>query len=943
MRSPNSLYASTCVLALAAIANPAAASERPPVQLMAAADDPAEQIDTPEGNAIIVRGERLRGQLQVEQAPVLELDEADIEGIGANSLTELLAVIAPQTGSSRGRGGGGPPAILVNGLRISSFRELRSYPPEAIQKVEVMPEEVAQRFGFPPDRRVVNLILKDNYNSREVEVEWEGPGEGGYAVREAEFTYLKFDQGKRLNFNAEVNDRTLLTEDERNVEQTAGSVSDIAGDPNPAAFRSLVDDRLQAEATLNWTTSNLDNGSLLTINGTYEREERRSLSGLNSVLLEDGLGNTQFRTFGVDTPLERRTDGDTYSVGLTHSRRFGGWQFTATSNGTATDTTTEIDQFFDTSALQGAALAGTLALDAALPTNADAGFEIARNRTLRSDNQATFVGNPILLPAGEVSATFDFGFDWLQIESSDTRTAVDTKLDRSRMEAGANIGIPIAERGAAWGAIGDVTLSFSGGIEELSDFGTLTDASAGVTWSPVRGLTLSGTYILTQVAPSLTQLGSPQIETLNVPVFDFVTGETSLVTLTTGGNPQLQDEQQRDWKFAANWELPFWENTRFNLEYVRNRSDDVTNGFPSLTQAIEDAFPDRVTRDDTGQLVALDQRFVTFEETRAERLVFGLNTRGSFGAPAARSGGPGARPGGGRPPAVGAGGPPPGAGAGGPTPEQRERFMAMRARICADDGLAVLTRIAEAVARGDDLSAEFPDFDPERAGRMASRFLRDDDTVDTERLAQFRERICSMDPAQMGAMAGTQPGGPPAAGGGRPSGGPPPGIVSRGFGRDGRGRYFVNLTHTVELENTVLIADGVPLLDQLDGDATGTFGLPRHTSRLEAGIFRAGKGMRISGRYTGKTRIDGSDPTGASDLFFGDLVTIDLRVFFNLGEVLDAKDTFANNLRVSLRADNVFNARRDVRDGTGAVPTAFQPELIDPTGRFLGIDLRKMF
>ncbi len=942
MKSPTSLMLGSCLMAFVSAPVSAQSDGKPP----AAMDEPPPAIDAPDDNTIIVRGERLRGQLQVEQAPVLELDAADIEGIGANSLTELLAVIAPQTGSSRGRGGGGPPAILVNGLRISSFRELRSYPPEAIAKVEVMPEEVAQRFGFPPDRRVVNLILKDNYNSREVELEWEGPSDGGYAAREAEFTYLKFDQGNRLNFNAEVNDRTLLTEAERDINQTEGTESELAGDPDPARFRSLVGDRLEAEATINWTTSDLDNGSLLTLNGTFEREENRSLSGLNSVLLDDGLGNTLFRTFGAESPLERRTNSDNFSVGLTHSRRLGGWQMTATSNGTATDTTTRIDQPFDTSDLETAALVGTLALDGALPESVDLDVATATNRTLRSDNQITLNGNPLMLPAGEVSTTLDFGFDWLQIKSSDTRTAQQTKLDRSRLEAGANVAIPIADRGGAWGAIGGVTLNFSGGIEELSDFGTLTDASAGVTWVPFDGLTLSGTYIVTQVAPSLTQLGSPVVETLNVPVFDLVNGETVLVDITSGGNRDLRDEQQRDWKFAANWELPFWDSTRFSVEDIRNRSDDVTSGFPALTQAIEDAFPDRVTRDGDGQLVALDQRFVTFEETRSERLVFGLTTRGSFGAASAPRGRGGGPPGG--PPAGvrGAGGPPPGMSGQGPTPEQRERFMAMRTRICADDGLEVLTRFAQAVARGEDLSAEFPDFDPERAGRMVERFLREDDTVDTERLAQFRERICSMDPAMMGGgRPGAGEGGAPpgARPGARPGGGRPPGVVSRGFGRDGRGRYFLNLTHTVELENTILIADGVPLLDQLDGDATGTFGFPRHTSRLEGGIFRNGKGMRLSGRYTGKTRVDGSDPTGASDLFFDDLLTFDVRVFLNLGEVFDAKDTFANNLRLSFIANNVFNARRDVRDGTGEVPTAFQQNLIDPTGRYLGIDLRKMF
>ena len=156
-------------------------------------------------------------------------------------------------------------------------------------------------------------------------------------------------------------------------------------------------------------------------------------------------------------------------------------------------------------------------------------------------------------------------------------------------------------------------------------------------------------------------------------------------------------------------------------------------------------------------------------------------------------------------------------------------------------------------------------------------------------------------------------------------------------------RYFVSLNHTIELDNEILIAPGVPILDQLDGDATGFFGLSRHSSRLEAGIFGAGVGMRLSGRYTGKTRINGSGLPGSSDLFFDDLATFDLRLFSEIGQLLGKPDGVLKNVRVSLRADNIFDARRTITDENGDTPLAYQPFLIDPVGRYIGIDLRKLF
>ena len=171
---------------------PATAQDAPaPAPTEAPADAGDEQAPADGGgNEIVVTAEVMRGQIDAPQPPVLELNEQDIAAYGAGSIAELMQALAPQTGSAGGRGGGFP-VMLVNGVRISSFRELRSYPPEAIQKVEVFPEEVAQRYGYSPDQRVVNIILKRNFSSREVEATYGQPWEGDYSTNEIEATYLR--------------------------------------------------------------------------------------------------------------------------------------------------------------------------------------------------------------------------------------------------------------------------------------------------------------------------------------------------------------------------------------------------------------------------------------------------------------------------------------------------------------------------------------------------------------------------------------------------------------------------------------------------------------------------------------------------------------------------------------------------------------------------------
>ncbi len=911
---------------------------------------------------IVVRGERIRGQLLVEQAPLLELNETDIAAEGVTSVADLVTQVTNQTGSARGRGGGGRPVILVNGIRIGSFRELASYPPEALARVEVFPEEVAQRFGFSPDRRVINLILKENYSSREVELEFEGPSRGGYMALEQEFGVLQIADGGRINANIEARDTSILTEAERDVIQTDGSVSDVATDPNPAEFRSLVPDGFSLEANVSWAKALIESGTSVSANFNYNRDQSRSLSGLNSIQLTDAAGASLFRTFGEEDPLERRTSTDTYALAGSFTRPLGALRLTATFDASLEEEETEIDRRFDTSAFEAEALAGTLALDGALPTSADAGLDLAFTRNWSATSKATIRGPLANLPGGEVITTLDLGYSWNRIESEDTRTVQETALTRGDLEAGLNMVVPLTSRRNGFAdALGSFTLNAQAGIDELSDFGTLTDWSAGLTWAPFDNLDLSATYIRREVAPSLGNLGDPQVTTFNVPVFDFVNGETVLASVVTGGNPDLLAETQADWKFGANWELSFWDNTRFNVEYIRNRSDNVTNAFPVLTDEIEAAFPDRVTRNASGTLVALDQRPVTFAETRSDRLQFTLSTRGSWGQGSGRPGsgrpdgaGQGGR--GGPPPGVGGrpqggspGGPPGGAagfGRGGaPSEEQRAQMMQFRERICGDDGLQLLTQLVQAIEGGQDLSAMIPNFNPQRFERILSRMRDESGAIPPENIARFRDRFCSMDPSSFRGGPGQASQGRPGAGGPPDAarGGPPGNPLTRGFGRDGRGRYFLNLTHSLELENEILVAPGGPVLDLLDGDATGQFGQARHSTRLEGGVFRNGMGLRVSGRYSGPSRIDGTGLQGSTDLFFGDLVTLDLRFFGDIGRLLGKQEGFLQGLRFALRADNIFDTRRDVTDANGDTPINYQPFVIDPTGRFLGIDIRKIF
>ena len=584
---------------------------------------------------IVVVAERLRNQVDSAQSPVATLGEGEIQAMGVSSIGELLGRISPQTGSGRGRGGGGMPVVLLNGQRVANFREMRNIPPEAIRKVEVLPEEVALKFGYSPDTRVVNIILKDKFQAKSVEAGFSVPTLGGFSSWSAEGSLTRINGPSRLSATVTADDTSPLFESERGVIQ---QVPPAPGSPDPAAYRTLIADSRNLGLNLAWTKG-LGKGGLggqLSLSAAATRADSHRWQGLDAVLLAGGT---------ID-PIEQRGRVDTLEAGAGYSTSLGSWQLSATVDATHGENRTLTD-------VRGS------------PTGQVSQAQSTSNRV---ENLVTLIGRPLRLPAGQVSATVKTGYTWIGFESSDQASlAGPVSLRRGRVLGGLNLGIPLtSSRENFLGGIGDFTLNLSGDLSQLSDFGTLTGWTTGLTWAPTAKLNLQASYIVNEAAPSISQLGNPVIQTFNVAVYDFTRNETALVTLISGGNPLLRRETQRDFKLGANWQLPFLSNSNLVVEYFRNRSSDVTASFPLLTPAIEAAFAGRVVRDGTGRLVSIDQRPITFSRQEGSRLRWGFNLSDGFGkaAPAGgfmgaifggRGGGAGQRPSGGPPP----GGPPP--------------------------------------------------------------------------------------------------------------------------------------------------------------------------------------------------------------------------------------------------------------------------------------------
>ncbi|MEO5597592.1 MAG: hypothetical protein ABIQ66_03135, partial [Novosphingobium sp.] len=435
-------------------ASPVWAQQAPIIQAQATAPSgtPATVVERPDDqeplasgldltNEIVVIATRIKGQVDAPQAPIQTLNEEEIAAYGVTSVADLISALAPQTGTGRGRGGGFP-VMLLNGQRISSFREMRNIPPEAIRRMEVLPEEVALRYGYSPNQRVVNIILKDKFAATTAELEYAQPDRGGTSNSKAEASLFRVDGQSRLNLTGSYNRVTSLTEAERNVIQTPASLPTVSTDPDPGAARTLVARSNDAQLNATWAKGLGPKGldGSLTLNGSLDRSNTLSLSGLNTVVLIDPNGASATRTFG--SPLTRATRSTTVSGGAALNKPLGEWQLSATVDASHAYTTTLTDTRADVSALVAgaAAAAGTQAINGAFPAIAPGSPDRSKVANDSATALVTLVGRPVNLPTGNVVSTLKAGFAYTGISSLDSRSSAgDVTLRRGDLSAGINL------------------------------------------------------------------------------------------------------------------------------------------------------------------------------------------------------------------------------------------------------------------------------------------------------------------------------------------------------------------------------------------------------------------------------------------------------------------------------------------------------------------------
>lgn len=538
-----------------------------------------------DGGDILVTGQRPRGSVTGDIPPERTFGPLDIGAYGAGNIGELVQALGSQVNNGRG-GTDSRPVTLLNGRRVSSFTEIAQIPTEAIERMEVFPEELALRYGYRADQKVVNIVTFERFRSRLGQLGYIVPTEGGYGTANAQANYFAITGNTRFDFGAEYNRSTSLLESDRALAQLGNALDE-------GESRTLL------PAIERLTFNGLVSGNLLE-NVSSTLNSRFEASNINSL-----LGH------GENGPLAQRTETRAAHLGTTLHGRIDTWLWTFTGN--YDRIRTEVFTDFD-----------------------DAIGERSWARSVNTyANADMLLSGPVLqLPAGPISASVRGGLELRDFSSASRNGGVErAELSRDSGVLQVNLDVPITRRRAQRGHwFGNLSVNVNLEIEQLSDFGTLRTFGYGLNWTPVEAINFVASVFNEQGAPTMEQLGAPMVVTPNVRTFDFTRREVVDITQIFGGNPALRYDDRHFYRFSLNAKPLATTDLTLNFEYLSTRIDNPIAPFPVVTPEIEAAFPERFTRGVDGQLSQIDGRPLNFEKSRQEQLRWGLNFVRPLGA-----------------------------------------------------------------------------------------------------------------------------------------------------------------------------------------------------------------------------------------------------------------------------------------------------------------------
>lgn len=581
-------------------------------------------------DAIIVTGKRW-GQADI--ASERELDEDEIGAYGADNIGELVESITPLID-----GTGDVPVLLVNGKRITDPAEITGYPPEALAKLAILPPEAASRYGYASGQRVVNLELKKHFVSWTADGGITVPTAGGRYAAQLSAGRSVIDGNMRWNATASLSRDTALRMSDRDIPLSSedaalvGSIinSDNAVDPHRYESLASSGNAVRFNAGLTRPLGEFSGA----LNVGANRSENKQWVGMPvaTIILPTAPQPTQVSRLIRDGALESNQQSTAFNIGASLSGAVAGWQTSLSLRYSNSRSESLYDRSYDSRAVQQLVDSGAPEFDPYGPWP-DVALLTDHTKSRSSNFGATFsASKPILtLPAGTMTTSLTANASQYRSSTSlfNATTGV-TSENRSRgnqVDGQIAFNIPVASRAqAVLEPLGDISLDLSASARKANGSSLYYRLHGGARWSPFPFLDVRASLDHENVEPSFEQLHGARMEIIS-RMFDFARQEYVQPLRIFGGNPDLLGGRKRNFSVNA-MVRPFKDNlATFNFGYQRNVARGGITTFPSLTPEIEAAFPERVTRDASGKLIAVDARAINIAHDVSEQISSGISLR----------------------------------------------------------------------------------------------------------------------------------------------------------------------------------------------------------------------------------------------------------------------------------------------------------------------------
>ncbi|QTD57485.1 TonB-dependent receptor [Parasphingorhabdus cellanae] len=628
----------------------------------------------------IVVTARRYGEAQV--AAESAFDEDDIAAQGTDSIQELITRLTPFIGN-----GAEKPALLINGRPADGDLSILSYPAEALNQLAILKPEAAAVYGYPSDKRVVNLVLKQKFASVNADAGLSWATAGGQYGGSLSVGRVAINLSTRWNVQARIERQSALLKSDRDIPPRAGSFDSVgfiasrAGeeiDPalsraaaetvtiaaippaallgvpsiadfaatannlhsvNPNAFETLRSARRSMSFNAGVTRPLGEFSASLNINASSNSSKGLRGLPMATIALPAGSPWSPFtddvslsRPFAHSRALRNDNESETLGAAFNLSGRIGGWSTNFSAGYTRSWNDSLLENGIDVARIQQMVDAGDPEFNPYGPLDDD--LLLASRSRSRSENISARLNlskTIVDLPAGPLTSTYslDVNRDQSENRQSDARGDLIAVSNQTSGRANGQMSfrVPLSQRkDGADGPMGDLSLDLSLGADALSKSGLQKKYGGSVNWSPFPLLDLRGSFDHTETAPSFYQLDGPIIKTVN-RIFDFARQETVDIIQTSGGNPDLRRGSRQSLSLTTRI-APLGDQTlSLSVGYHRQIAKGGVTAFPELTPAIEAAFPERVTRDANGRLIAIDKRAINITEMASAELTSGIALR----------------------------------------------------------------------------------------------------------------------------------------------------------------------------------------------------------------------------------------------------------------------------------------------------------------------------